>query len=83
MTFKRTAARWRKLNMDFARVPYEFVKRQMAKGTYLPSYTSSRLEKGIKTPEEDFIVKWTAQSLYAGGADTVRYTQETLMFDGF
>ncbi|OCB90783.1 cytochrome P450 [Sanghuangporus baumii] len=70
MTFKRTAARWRKTVTEFTEVPYAFVKRQLALGIHTPSYTSSRLEKGNLTPEDEFIVKWTAMSIYAGGADT-------------
>ncbi|KAL5522856.1 hypothetical protein ACEPAG_8874 [Sanghuangporus baumii] len=70
MAFKRTATKWRKSITDLTEVPYAFVKRQMELGIHTPSYTSSRLDKGIRTPEEEFIVKWTAQSIYSGGADT-------------
>ncbi|OCB88740.1 cytochrome P450 [Sanghuangporus baumii] len=70
MTFKHTAAKWRKVLMDHVDKPVEFVKRQMAAGINAPSYTSSLLAKGDHDPEHEFIVKWSAQSLYGGGADT-------------
>lgn len=37
-----------------------------------PSYTSELLEKGVKSEEEEFVIKWSAASMYSGGADTVR-----------
>jgi hypothetical protein len=53
-----------------------------AKGTAYPSYTSGLLEKGGLSEEEEFIVKWSAASMYSGGADTVRavysYSQKQL-----
>lgn len=59
--------------MDLAEKPYAFVKQQMAQGKTEPSYLSKLLEKddGNITPEEDFVAKWSAASLYSGGADTV------------
>ncbi|KAL5501294.1 hypothetical protein ACEPAH_8554 [Sanghuangporus vaninii] len=68
--FKRTAARWRKTVTELIEKPYEFVKQQMTKGTNEASYLSKLLEKGNLSPEEDFVAKMTAASLYSGGADT-------------
>ncbi|KAH8113547.1 cytochrome P450 [Phellopilus nigrolimitatus] len=68
--FKRTALRWKRTVDELAEKPHEFVKQQMAAGTAIPSYTSALLEKGDLSPEEDFVVKWSATSLYSGGADT-------------
>ncbi|EJC98989.1 cytochrome P450 [Fomitiporia mediterranea MF3/22] len=68
--FKRTAALWRKVLTELTEVPYAFVKQQMAAGTAALSYTSALLEKGNISPDEEFIIKWSAASLYAGGADT-------------
>ncbi|KAL5534784.1 hypothetical protein ACEPAG_1248 [Sanghuangporus baumii] len=70
MTFKRTAARWRKIATEFTEVPYAFVRQQLAQGTHSPSYTSLRLEKSNLNPEDESTVKWTAASIYAGGTDT-------------
>lgn len=42
-------------------------------GTAVSSYTTSLLQaKTDVTPEEENAIKWTAGSLYGGGADTVR-----------
>ncbi|EJC98992.1 cytochrome P450 monooxygenase [Fomitiporia mediterranea MF3/22] len=70
MDFKRTAARWRKTITEVAEKPYAFVNKQMADGAATPSYTSKLLNKDNLSPEEQFVVKWSAASLYSGGADT-------------
>lgn len=71
--FKRTARVWHQTLMDLADRPFRYVQQQMAKRSYQPSLVSGLLEnpeKGRMTPESEFIIKWTAASLYAGGADT-------------
>ncbi|KAL1962244.1 hypothetical protein VTN77DRAFT_9900 [Rasamsonia byssochlamydoides] len=68
--FKRTARSWRRSVTNVTEKPYAFVKRQMANGRYEPSYVSQLLEQGDLDPEEEFVVKWSAMSLYTGGADT-------------
>jgi cytochrome P450 len=42
----------------------------MAQGAIEPSYLSKLLQKGNLDSEQDFVAKWSAASLYAGGADT-------------
>ena len=42
-----------------------------AEGVANTSYTSELLSQGQLSEEEEFVVKWTAASLYSGGADTV------------
>jgi hypothetical protein len=71
--FKRTASYWRKTLMDLVEKPYAFVRQQMTQGNNEPSYLSKLLENnnGNLSTEEDFVAKWSAASLYAGGADTV------------
>ena len=58
----------------FSDVPYEFVKQQMKSGCFIPSFLSNLLQSHPVEhgTEEENIVKWSAGSLYAGGADTVR-----------
>ena len=70
--FKRTAARWYKTLQQTASQPYAFVKKQVSEGTAQPSYVQALLEKGAgkMTAEEEFVAKWSAASLYTGGADT-------------
>lgn len=55
--------------------------RPKSKGTAELSYTSTLLEKlrqeqSRKTPqditEEEFVIKWSSNSLYGAGSDTVR-----------
>ncbi|KAG1811027.1 cytochrome P450 [Suillus variegatus] len=50
--------------------PYDFVKDQMAAGIAPESFTSNLLENRTSSLEDDNVVKWSAASLYAGGADT-------------
>ncbi|KAI8178409.1 O-methylsterigmatocystin oxidoreductase [Colletotrichum sp. SAR 10_77] len=50
--------------------PYAFVKHQMAQGKDTSSFVSHLIRDGGLTPEEDFVTKWSAASLYTGGADT-------------
>ena len=70
--FKRTAVRWKKCVQQIASLPYEWVKKGVAEGTAKPSYVQALLEKGVEnmTEEEQFVAKWSAASLYTGGADT-------------
>jgi hypothetical protein len=52
--------------------PYAFVRQRMLQGEYGPSYLSKLLEtSGLNpNPEDEFIAKWSAVSMYAG-TDTV------------
>ncbi|KAF8513275.1 cytochrome P450 [Gautieria morchelliformis] len=71
-SFKRKANAWRKLSRDLIERPFEAVKRKMAAGTALPSFTSTLLEESFhpdaKIDEET--VQNTAAMAYAAGADT-------------
>lgn len=69
--FQRTARRNKQTLDEVAELPYKFVKEQMAKGQHESSFVSNLLEKGNLTEEEDYVVKFSAASLYTGGADTV------------
>ncbi|KAG0702310.1 cytochrome P450 [Suillus ampliporus] len=68
--FKRMAREWRETIEELAAAPHKFVKDQMAAGIAPESFTSNLLEGRTVSMEEEHIVKWTAASLYAGGADT-------------
>ncbi|KAF2103859.1 cytochrome P450 [Rhizodiscina lignyota] len=71
--FKRTARLWHKTLMDVVDRPFTYVKQQMAQKHYHPSFVSKLLEEPGQeriTPESEFIIKWSAASLYTGGADT-------------
>ncbi|KAF9782612.1 cytochrome P450 [Thelephora terrestris] len=68
--WKVKAKRFSQLLLDMANIPNQLVKDQMAAGTAIPSYTSQLLESKNITPEDDYNIKWSAASLYSGGADT-------------
>lgn len=72
MGFKRTAKRWAHRASELIEKPHEFTKQQMARGVARPSLTQQLLDehKGVPTPEEEFIIKWSAAGVYGGGADT-------------
>ena len=72
--FKRVGQRSKEAFEKFGGKPYNFVKQQMSQGTHHPSYLSSILESEDIEPgsEKEYVTKWSAASIYAGGADTVR-----------
>lgn len=78
--FKRIAAAWKDDLAGLADRPYAFVKAQVDGGQYKPSYLANILHARIpaKGSEEETVAKWTAASLYTGGADTVRYLKIAL-----
>ncbi|CAG8368430.1 unnamed protein product [Penicillium salamii] len=70
--FKTIARTYNKRQQAFSDIPYEFVKQQMKKKGVFPSFLSNLLQDNPLEhgSEEENIVKWSAGSLYAGGADT-------------
>lgn len=74
--FKKTSKFMKQTLTEAAQKPMDFVKHQMTAGTHEPSYVSDDLEKagGANTVTEydEHVTKWSAASLYTGGADTVR-----------
>jgi len=50
--------------------PYKLTKRQMAAGTARSSFLSNLLEGGKLSADDLHNIKWSAASLYSGGADT-------------
>ncbi|KAJ7142696.1 cytochrome P450 [Mycena epipterygia] len=69
--FKRTARTWALATKNMVEAPYLFVRRQMATGTAPISFVSSLLEDEEKMGNDEIRdVKYTASSLYGGGADT-------------
>ncbi|KAF8231177.1 cytochrome P450 [Tricholoma matsutake] len=71
--WKRQGEAWRKRLNILSSVPHEWVKQQMASGSYIESFTSRHLQPDGKTmvgSEQEDIIKWAAGGLYAGAADT-------------
>ena len=72
--FKRTAAEFKAKVEESAARPFRWVQSKIADGSAEPSFMSFLHEKAGgrlegKTAHE---AMWTAQAMYAGGADTVR-----------
>lgn len=68
--FKTKASAWASTLSEMVERPHNFVKQQMAAGTNRTSFTSSLLESKQLSADEEFDIKWSAASLYSGGADT-------------
>ncbi|KAF8546595.1 cytochrome P450 [Imleria badia] len=68
--FKRRAKEYAAVVHDLLEIPHNYVVSQLATGTALPSL-SSRLLSMSDLPEElQDNIKWTALTMYRGGADT-------------
>ncbi|RFU75124.1 hypothetical protein TARUN_7126 [Trichoderma arundinaceum] len=80
--FKKTAREWKAITEASAYIPYDFVKKQMNKGTYQPSYVSELVEaygtgNAMEIDDESKeVIAWTAEMIFAGASDT---TVSTLM----
>lgn len=75
-SFKRLAREWKTNLETVADKPYAFVQRRMDAGSYAPSYLSNLFKAGgypVAGSAEELVAKWTAASLYTGGADTVGF----------
>jgi len=68
--FKLKAKEWRATLEQMVQQPYQFVKDQMAAGIAPESFVSNLLQGRTLSQEEDHVVRWSAASLYGGGADT-------------
>lgn len=69
-TFKKTAREWAKTLEELIEKPHQYVRDQIAEGSAPPSFTANLLSEPDMSPEKEFDIKWSAGSLYAGGADT-------------
>ncbi|TXB99903.1 hypothetical protein FocTR4_00014535 [Fusarium oxysporum f. sp. cubense] len=72
MSFKRIARDWNANMRMVVDVPYDFVKKQIAKQSNRRSYVSSLIKQhdGDVDEETEAAIKQTAAVMYAGGADT-------------
>ncbi|KAJ7726908.1 cytochrome P450 [Mycena metata] len=68
MGFKKTAEIYREHNYAQVDRPHEFVKRQLAEGVAMPSFTSTVLRREPDAETEDAL-KWAATAIYGGGSD--------------
>ncbi|TFK41710.1 cytochrome P450 [Crucibulum laeve] len=71
--WKRQGEAWRARLRHLSHVPHQWVKDQMASGTYIDSFTSRLLRPDghqFVNAEQEDIIKWCAGGLYAGAGDT-------------
>ncbi|KAL1850990.1 hypothetical protein Daus18300_012724 [Diaporthe australafricana] len=70
--FQRTAIKWKATLAELAEKPMQFVRKQMKEQQFDTSYVSAIYEKadGKMSEEEEHVLKYSAASLYTGGADT-------------
>lgn len=69
-SFQRTAHTMTARLTQSVEEPFAFVKQQMAANTHKTSFMSQALETIGDTPEMQAIHKWSALSMYLGGADS-------------
>ncbi|KAJ7104566.1 cytochrome P450 [Mycena crocata] len=74
--FHTTARIWGKQLHDTIDTVYDYVKTQMAAGTAEPSFASALLEE---QRHEDYLIKWAAASIQAGGSETTAAQLEAFM----
>jgi cytochrome P450 len=80
--FKQTAQHWKQTMCEVGEIPYQFAKKR---GRSSETQTSSFVSKSIAqaqqensfTPEDEHAIKWSAASMYTGGADTSVSTTAT------
>lgn len=80
--FQKTAVKWKATLTELAERPMQFVRKQMKEQHFEPSYVSALYEKadGKFSAEEEHVFKFSAASLYTGGADTVKPLEPPLWF---
>ncbi|KAF7374170.1 hypothetical protein MSAN_00298800 [Mycena sanguinolenta] len=65
--FRTTVNEWAKVIQDTVNGPLEYVKDQMATGTAEHSFLSALLQE---QPDDDYLLKWAASSIYGAGTST-------------
>jgi cytochrome P450 len=72
--FKETARQYKQTLMEVVNVPYNFAKDRMSSGEDKTSFVAKSIEQARKEnnfdSEAEHLIKWSATSMYAGGADT-------------
>ncbi|KAI0701720.1 cytochrome P450 [Earliella scabrosa] len=75
--FKRKAIAWKAKMEEFVDKPFEFVKARMQDGTATPCFCTTLLEgrseedkDQAKIAQQDFDLRWTANSMYSASVDS-------------
>ncbi|KAJ6543220.1 cytochrome P450 [Mycena vulgaris] len=74
--FQTTARVWAKQLHDTIDMVYDYVKKQTAAGTAEPSFASALLEEQV---HDDYLIKWAAASIQAGGSETTAAQLEAFL----
>ncbi|KAI1422341.1 cytochrome protein [Xylaria sp. FL1777] len=71
-SFKKTAREYRAKMTTMLEAPWEFAKNRRARGNFEQSYVNDFYwsKGGTLSPKDEYDLKWTALSVYGGGADT-------------
>ncbi|GAB7327630.1 hypothetical protein MBLNU13_g11473t1 [Cladosporium sp. NU13] len=72
--YKKTARFYKKTTADVVEIPYRFARERMSSGDQRTSFVSKAVEQaaheGTLNTETEHAIKWSAASMYTGGADT-------------
>ncbi|KXN87802.1 O-methylsterigmatocystin oxidoreductase [Leucoagaricus sp. SymC.cos] len=70
--FKNKGKIWRERLRYLSDIPHQWVKQQMASGSYMESFTSEFLsqEGTVIDQEKEDVIRWSAGGLYVGASDT-------------
>lgn len=78
--FKGTASHMKEWNEAMAEVPFDLVKQRMADGSQPPSFLSNVFQSKKAKSLDEYTLKWTAASMFAGGNDTTAITIRWFVF---
>jgi cytochrome P450 len=72
--YKKTARYYKKTTADVVDIPYRFARERMSSGDQRTSFVSKAVEQAMREgtldAETEHAIKWSAASMYTGGADT-------------
>ncbi|KAH0358314.1 putative cytochrome P450, partial [Aureobasidium melanogenum] len=73
--FQKTAAAWKQTLLDVANVPYDYAKqqgknKQISQTDFVTKSIEQAQHKKTLDATDEHAIKWTAASMYMGGADT-------------
>lgn len=72
--YKQTARQYKKTTEDVVEIPYRLARERMGSGDHRTSFVSNAIEQAVEEKtldaEVEHAIKWSAASMYTGGADT-------------
>ncbi|KAG5938821.1 hypothetical protein E4U53_007933 [Claviceps sorghi] len=87
VSFHKIARQWARFSRGMVDVPYDFVKQQISRGTFRPSYVAHYLrqdggkagERRVLNQEDEDVIKKSAAILFGGGSDTTVSSLSSLL----